>query len=244
MRWPRGGPWCWWASRWAPTPLCSPLLRTRTGQPGWSCSRPTSPAGIPARLRGWGEFFRCWPVPFPTRAAAVEFLGDGPLGRAWAAELEPVAGGFRPRFDPAVMQATIEAVHVPRWEEWQAVTASTTVVFAPQGMFTAARKDAFVAARPGTRRIDLVHGTHDAHLDAPEQWSAALRETLAGLPWDLDEQTQCASKSPRPVRDDHSHVEVAGNLDDRLPRAQGRNSTVVSHPQLDAQGAPDFPSGS
>ena len=186
-----------WASRWAPTPLCSPLLRTRTGQPGWSCSRPTSPAGIPARLRGWGEFFRCWPVPFPTRAAAVEFLGDGPLGRAWAAELEPVAGGFRPRFDPAVMQATIEAVHVPRWEEWQAVTASTTVVFAPQGMFTAARKDAFVAARPGTRRIDLVHGTHDAHLDAPEQWSAALRETLAGLPWDLDEQTQCASKSSR-----------------------------------------------
>lgn len=153
--------------------------------------------GDPGEAAGVGEFFRSWPVPFPTRAAAAEFLGDTPVGRAWAADLEPVAGGYRPRFDPAVMQAALEAVHVPRWREWQAVTAATTVVFAPGGMFSPARKDAFVAARPGTRRIDLTHGTHDAHLDAPEQWSSALRQALADLSWGPDLQRRSASRAPR-----------------------------------------------
>jgi hypothetical protein len=48
-------------------------------------------------------------------------------------------------------------------------------------MFTPARQDAFVAARAGTRRIDLSAGTHDAHLDASDEWIAVLREALRAM---------------------------------------------------------------
>lgn len=128
-----------------------------------------------------GAFFRSWPTPFGSMADATEFLGDSALARAWVADLQHTGDGFRPRFDAAVMQAVLEAVHVPRWEEWKAVTAPTTVVFAADSMFTPARKDALIAARPGTWRIDLPRGTHDAHLDASEEWITVLREALRGM---------------------------------------------------------------
>ncbi|MEX5270703.1 hypothetical protein [Kocuria sabuli] len=56
--------------------------------------------------------------------------------------------------------------------------STTTVVLAADSTFTPARKDAFVAARAGTRRIDLSPGTHDGHLDALEEWITVLREAL------------------------------------------------------------------
>jgi pimeloyl-ACP methyl ester carboxylesterase len=40
----------------------------------------------PARI---GNYFRSWPVPFASAAAALDFLGDGALSRSWAAHLEP-----------------------------------------------------------------------------------------------------------------------------------------------------------
>jgi pimeloyl-ACP methyl ester carboxylesterase len=39
----------------------------------------------PARIGTWLD---SWPVPFATRQAAIEFLGGGPVGAAWAAGLE------------------------------------------------------------------------------------------------------------------------------------------------------------
>ncbi|WP_035929457.1 alpha/beta fold hydrolase [Kocuria rosea] len=134
--------------------------------------------GDPVKAAAVGKFFRSWPVPFASRAEATAFLGTTALARAWAADLEPTDEGYRPRFHADVMQAILEAMHVPRWDEWAAVRAPTTVVFAAESMFTPVRQDAFVAARPGTRRIDLSGGTHDAHLDASEGWIAVLREAL------------------------------------------------------------------
>ncbi len=80
------------------------------------------------------------------------------------------------------MEAVLQAVHVPRWAEWAAVRAPTTVVFAAESMFAPALRDAFVAARAGTRRVDLSGGTHDAHLDAAEEWAVVLREALDVMP--------------------------------------------------------------
>ncbi len=111
--------------------------------------------GDPGEAAAVGEFFGSWPAPFASRAEATAFLGATALARAWAADLEPTAEGYRPRFDPAVMEAVLQAVHVPRWADWAAVRAPTTVVFAAESMFTSARQDAFVAARAGTRRVDL-----------------------------------------------------------------------------------------
>lgn len=75
--------------------------------------------GGPGAGRGAGG-----PVDGRPHRCAHRRCAPGPDSRAGPAR----GRRLRPRFDPAVVQATIEAVHVPRWEEWQAVTASTTML--------------------------------------------------------------------------------------------------------------------
>ncbi|WP_245979849.1 alpha/beta fold hydrolase [Gryllotalpicola protaetiae] len=125
-----------------------------------------------------GDYFRSWEVPFASREAAAAALGDGPLAQAWVADLEERPDGLYPRFDADVMVATITAVAVPRWQEWQSVTAPTLVVYADGGMFTEEQKADFVARGVNVTRVDLDGASHDAHLDAFDQWMAALTEFL------------------------------------------------------------------
>ena len=132
--------------------------------------------GDPVRI---GDYFRSWPVPFASAEEAGEFLGQDALSRAWIEHLEPLeGGGLVPAFDADVMQKIMEGVSEPRWDEWQSVTAPTTAVFAGQSMFTPAEQAEFVAARPGTRHVQLSGGSHDAHLDATAEWAAALTRAL------------------------------------------------------------------
>lgn len=140
-----------------------------------------------------GGYFASWPAPFADAAAASAFLGDSAIGRAWLADLEPCEAGLRPRFEPGFLQASIAALHVQaRWEEWEGLAVPTAAVFAPDGMFDEERKLAFLEARPGTLRVDLGAGSHDAHLDATEEWSAVLGDLLSRLEtdgpvrWDWD----------------------------------------------------------
>lgn len=77
------------------------------------------------------------------------------------------------------MQRTIEAVHEPRWDEWESLKVPTLTVFAKHGMFSDADKDALIRCRPETDRVDLAGGTHDAHLDAFDEWVAVLRRWLS-----------------------------------------------------------------
>lgn len=125
-----------------------------------------------------GEYFRSWPVPFADRAAAAAFLGNGPLQRAWVADLEVREDGLHPRFDPEVMFAAITPVAVPRWQEWSRVQAPTLVVYADGGMFTEEQKERFVERGTDVRRVDLAGASHDAHLDAFEPWITALTAFL------------------------------------------------------------------
>lgn len=120
------------------------------------------------------DFFRSWDVPFVDRAAAAAALGDGPLHRAWVADLDERVDGLYPRFDANVMQATIEAVATPRWAEWESITVPTLVVYADGGMFTEEEKSEFVRRGRDVRRADLMNASHDAHLDAFDQWIHAL----------------------------------------------------------------------
>ncbi|MGH3170157.1 MAG: hypothetical protein ACRDN0_30280 [Trebonia sp.] len=61
-----------------------------------------------------GNYFRSWPLPFPTAGAAREFLGDDALSGSWIAHLEPDGdGGLVPPFDADMMQA-IMAGHAAR----------------------------------------------------------------------------------------------------------------------------------
>jgi pimeloyl-ACP methyl ester carboxylesterase len=134
--------------------------------------------GDPARL---GDYFRSWPAPFASAAEAEAFLGQDALSRSWIGHLEPQGdGGLVPPFDADVMQAVMEGVSAPRWEEWTSVTAPTTAVFAAKSMFSPAEQAEFIAARPGTRHVILAGGSHDAHLDATPEWASALSRALEG----------------------------------------------------------------
>ncbi|WP_247046243.1 alpha/beta fold hydrolase [Arthrobacter rhizosphaerae] len=134
--------------------------------------------GSPAEYEGIGDFFRSWPVPFPDREAARAYLGDGPLPRAWVADLEDRADGLWPRFDPDVMVKTMNDVIIPRWAEWESVSAPTLVVYGEKGMFSADEKSAFIERGRNVRRVDLTGASHDGHLDAFDEWVAALRSFL------------------------------------------------------------------
>jgi pimeloyl-ACP methyl ester carboxylesterase len=130
----------------------------------------------PARI---GDYFRSWPIPFASVAEAREFLGQDALAKSWIEHLQPLDdGGLVPAFDADVMQDVMEGLSDPRWEEWKSVTAPTTVVFAAKSMFSAGEQADMVAARPGTRRVLLPVGSHDAHLDATAEWAAELTRAL------------------------------------------------------------------
>jgi len=132
------------------------------------------------------EFFRSWPIPFENPAHARTVLGDDSLGRAWIADLEPRADGLWPRFDADVMAETIEHVDSsPRWAEWERVVAPTLAVFATDGMFDDQAKTEFVGRGNWVRSADI-SGSHDAHLDAFDEWMGAvlpfLRLPLSAFP--------------------------------------------------------------
>ncbi|WP_420367075.1 alpha/beta fold hydrolase [Curtobacterium sp. L1-20] len=126
-----------------------------------------------------GDFFRSWAVPFADRAEALAALGEGPLEKAWVDGLEERADGLHPRFDADVMQETIEAVGEPRWTEWESVEVPTLVLYADGGMFSEEQKAEFVSRGRAVRRVDLTGASHDAHLDAFDQWISALRGAVA-----------------------------------------------------------------
>jgi len=139
---------------------------------------PGRPVALAGQSMG-GNYFRSWPVPFASAAAAREFLGDDALSRSWAGHLEPAeGGGLVPAFDADTMEAIMTGVSVPQWERWRAIEMPVTVVFAPKGMVTPDEQAEFVAARPGTRPVVLHSGSHDAHLDATEEWAEVLRQAL------------------------------------------------------------------
>jgi pimeloyl-ACP methyl ester carboxylesterase len=135
-------------------------------------------SGTPEDHRRLGAFFASWPTPFRDREAAASFLGDGPLARAWVADLEERVDGLHPRFDADVMVEVITAVAQPRWAEWESLRVPVVVVYAADGMFTEAQRAEFVARGREVARVDLAGGSHDAHLDAFDAWVGVLRDAL------------------------------------------------------------------
>lgn len=134
--------------------------------------------GNPDDAARLGDFFRSWPEPFPSTEAARDFLGERPITEAWVSDLEETAEGLSPRFDPDVMEGVLRAVCDPRWSEWESLVVPTLAVFAENGMFPGDERDALIARRPATHRVDLPGASHDAHLDAFDPWIRTLKEWL------------------------------------------------------------------
>ncbi|WP_232331537.1 alpha/beta fold hydrolase [Agromyces laixinhei] len=132
----------------------------------------------PEEAAAIGRWFASWPTPFPEDAAARSFLGEDAIVDAWIADLEVTEQGLMPRFDADIVQRTLEAVHESRWPEWEGLKVPTLAKFASQGMFSASAKDELVRRRPSTVRVDLSGGSHDAHLDAFDEWIDVLTRWL------------------------------------------------------------------
>ncbi|MFB7222632.1 alpha/beta fold hydrolase [Streptomyces sp. NPDC056227] len=127
---------------------------------------------VQAEIGGWLD---SWPVPFPSREAAVAFHGGGPVGEGWAAGLEERGDGWWPRFDRDVMVASLaENARRSFWDEWAQITCPTLVVLAQSGIIPPEEIRAMLARQPQTAAVSIPGTGHDLHLEQP----AVLRELL------------------------------------------------------------------
>jgi pimeloyl-ACP methyl ester carboxylesterase len=124
-----------------------------------------------------------WPVPFASREAAVAFFGGPSLSaEAWAGGLEQRDGGWWPRFEVEVMARTLrEATSRSYWEEWARIGCPALVVRAGRGQLALADTRAMAQRGRRVEVVDLPDAGHDLHLEAPEQWRAAVARFLDGL---------------------------------------------------------------
>ncbi|WP_055604275.1 alpha/beta fold hydrolase [Streptomyces aureus] len=126
--------------------------------------------GVQEQIGGW---LRAWPVPFPSRAAAVAYLGGGTdaVGEGWASGLEERADGLWPRFDPEVMvQSLDENATRAFWGEWAAITCPTLVVLGQGehgGIIGGEEYAEMVRRRPALHGTSLPGTGHDVHLERP-----------------------------------------------------------------------------
>ncbi|MEV5972013.1 alpha/beta hydrolase [Streptomyces sp. NPDC051921] len=142
------------------------------------------PAGItPRTVADVGDWLRAWPVPFPTREAAVAHLGGGPVGEGWADGLEERDGGLWPRFDPEVMVASLtEDAGRSWWEEWAAIGVPVLSVVGQHGFVERAEYEEMARLLPALRGVCLPGAGHDLHLERPEVLHRLVTEFLAGTP--------------------------------------------------------------
>jgi pimeloyl-ACP methyl ester carboxylesterase len=129
----------------------------------------------PSRLGAW---FAGWPAPFADEAAALAFLGDTPIGRAWVADLERREDGLRPRFDADVMEAAIrEVAATARWAEWSSITAPTLLIEGANGNQNPAEVRR-MREKPGVKHVLVADAGHDVHLDQPATAHGLIRDFL------------------------------------------------------------------
>jgi len=134
----------------------------------------------PTRL---GKWFASWPLPFPSPADAVEFLGSTSLARAWAEDLEQRADGYWPRFDPDIMEAAIRPIAAAaQWASWQSVRAPTLLVRGADSRVPEDEIARMRELRPDVELATIADSGHDAHLDQPEAWTRLLREFIPTTP--------------------------------------------------------------
>lgn len=144
----------------------------------------TADPDTPEKIGGWLD---SWPVPFPSIAAAREFLSEQGLdGEVWAAGLEQRADGWHPRFEPSVMvRAITENTTRDWWPHWRAVRCPTLLVIGEKGIVPPAESVRMLdSADPSTATTAVsVPGTgHDVHLERPAVLHTLLTGFLAQLP--------------------------------------------------------------
>ncbi|MEU2394932.1 alpha/beta hydrolase [Streptomyces sp. NPDC007369] len=133
--------------------------------------------GVQEEIGGWLD---SWPVPFPSREAAVRFLGGGNdrVGAGWADGLEERDGGRWPRFDRDVMVGSLAGIARRSFlDDWRNVSCPTLLVLGQNGILPAREVADMLALRPGTTAVSVPGTGHDVHLEHPD----ALHSLLSGF---------------------------------------------------------------
>jgi pimeloyl-ACP methyl ester carboxylesterase len=128
---------------------------------------------------GIGGWFDAWPTPFPSREAAAEFLGGGPVGEGWAAGLERRDGGWWPRFDRDVMVASLAANAQRSFRsEWARITCPVLAVLGQSGIIPPQESETMLRRQPGTTAVSVPGTGHDVHLERPDVLRQLFQEFL------------------------------------------------------------------
>ncbi|MFE2550914.1 alpha/beta fold hydrolase [Streptomyces sp. NPDC059355] len=141
-----------------------------------------------ASQQEWEEWFRRWPLPFPTQDAARRWFGeddprverpDPGRGAFFAEVMHQSRDGWRPVFSRRQMLTARETwVHDAHWEELAQVRCPTLVVRGLDGELGRAEAQEMVRVLPKGRYAEIPDAGHYLHYDQPAAWRAALEPFL------------------------------------------------------------------
>ncbi|MGW7099940.1 alpha/beta fold hydrolase [Streptomyces sp. NPDC054838] len=144
-----------------------------------------------ASQREWEDWFRRWPLPFPTQDAARRWFGeddprvdrpDPGRGAFFAEVMHQAEDGWRPLFSRRQMLTARETwVHDAHWEELAQVRCPTLVVRGLDGELGRAEAQEMVRVLPAGRYAEIPEAGHYLHYDQPAAWRAVLEPFLDGV---------------------------------------------------------------
>jgi len=136
----------------------------------------TSPERDPFARARLAVLLRAWPVPFTSRATALEFFGGDSLAATfWLDGLEERAGAWWPRFEcQVVLGALREVTERSFWSEWERVRAPTLIVRGEAGSLDGQVAKQMLERGAVTELVEIAGGGHDIHLEQPQSWLGAV----------------------------------------------------------------------
>ncbi|MCX5376764.1 alpha/beta fold hydrolase [Streptomyces sp. NBC_00091] len=144
-----------------------------------------------ASQQEWEDWFRRWPVPFPTQDAARRWFGeddprverpDPGRGAFFAEVMHEAPDGWRPLFSRSQMLTVRETwVHDAHWEELAQVRCPTLVVRGLDGELGRAEAQEMVRVLPAGQYAEIPDAGHYVHYDQPAALRAALEPFLEGV---------------------------------------------------------------
>ncbi|WP_309050172.1 alpha/beta hydrolase [Streptomyces sp.] len=144
-----------------------------------------------ASQRAWQDWFRGWPVPFPSLDAVRRWFGEEdpwverphPARGAFFAEVMAAhADGWRPVFDPAQMLTSRETwVHDAHWDSLAQVRCPALVVRGLDGELGRAEAQEMVRVLPRGAYAEIPDAGHLLHYEHPEAWAETVEPFLTGV---------------------------------------------------------------
>lgn len=144
-----------------------------------------------ASQREWTDWFRRWPVPFPSLDGVRQWFGEED---PWVERPNPARGeffaevmaerpdGWYPLFDPAQMLTSRETwVHDAHWDSLAQVRCPTLVVRGLDGELGRAEAQEMVRVLPRGAYAEIPDAGHLLHYDHPDAWRTAIEPFLEGV---------------------------------------------------------------